>query len=55
MYNVATRGMLRIAYPQKYVVKLMSVIFQDTVEVAKKFMARDPEEINFTLCALAEN
>ena len=28
---------------------------QDTIEVVKKFMARDPTELNFTLTALAKN
>lgn len=27
---------------------------QDAAEVAKKFMARDPDEVNFTLMALSK-
>jgi hypothetical protein len=33
---------------------LWLVCLQDTISVVKKFMARDPEEINFTLMALAQ-
>lgn len=29
-------------------------VLQDSVKVAKKFMARDPEELRFTLVALAK-
>ena len=30
------------------------VSLQDTTEVVKKFMARDPESLNFTVVALAK-
>lgn len=29
--------------------------FQDTIKVVKKFMERDPDELNFTLMALVKN
>ena len=29
--------------------------FQDTVKVVKQFMARDPDQLNFTLMALIKN
>ena len=32
---------------------LIMILFQDTAVVVKKFMARDPENLNFTVVALA--
>ena len=33
---------------------MFMLVFQDAIEVVKKFMARDPDNLNFTMMALAK-
>ena len=61
MYRHNYFALAKFIYEQYlYNVNVYSIIysisllcFQDTVEVVKKFMARDPDAINFNVVALA--